>query len=395
VKFDENKNVLWKSPIPGRGHSSPTVVGERIFLATADETEQIQSVLCYNRDSGDKLWKRDIHQRGFPSARDMHPENSHASCTVACDGDRLFVAFLNNGAIWATAFDVYGKQIWQQNLGPFSPQFGYAPSPVIYGDLVIVAGDNPSSGFLAAVHRKSGKIVWRVQRPAEATYSSPVVFHVAGRDQLLISGCHRVFSYDPNTGEELWSVKGTASGTCGTMIAGEDVVFASGGWPEAETLCVRADGSKEVLWRTEQKAYVPSMLLHQEHLYLVDGETGIGFCLDAATGKQKWQTRFGGKVRSSPVLSDEHIFLPNAAGKFFVFQANAAAFELVAENVFGEAETAEIYATPVICGGRMYLRVAGGTGRLRRETLYCIGSGADDGTSADSARIQPYSGERR
>jgi len=304
---------------------------------------------------------------------------------------------LNSGAIWATALDLDGEQVWQQNLGPFSPEFGYAPSPVIYGALVIVAGDNPGSGFLAAVHRKTGKIVWRVQRTSESSYSSPVVFHVAGRDQLLISGCHRVFSYDPNTGEELWSVKGTASGTCGTMIAGEDVVYASGGWPEHETLCVRADGSKEVLWRTEQKAYVPSMLLHQQHLYLVDGETGIGFCLEAATGTQKWKTRFGGKVRSSPVLSDEHIFLPNAAGKCFVFKANTEAFELVAENVFGESEEAEIYATPVICGGRMYLRVASRVDGTRQETLYCIGTGGDDepSTSADSARTQPYSGEVR
>jgi outer membrane protein assembly factor BamB len=389
VKFSATENVIWKTPVSGRGHSSATVVGDKILLATADDADQVQSIVGFDRDTGKQVWKTDLYNGNFPSTSGMHPESSHATCTAACDGERAYVAFLNNGAIQAAAVDLDGKVVWERELGPFRPRFGYAPSPALAGSLVIFAADNEGGGYLAAVHRKSGKIVWRKQRPAVATYSSPVVMTVNGREQLLISGGLKVTSYDPQTGDELWSVDGTASGTCGTMIAEGDLAFASGGYPEAETLCVRADGSNDVLWRSREKAYVPSMLLHEQHLYLVDGEPGIAFCLDAKTGKQKWRARLNGKVRSSPVLCQDRIYLPNAAGKVFVFKANPEQFELLAENQMGDAESAEIYATPTICGGRMYLRAAEIVNGARQETLYCIGEAIEDNKQAANENWPP------
>ncbi len=138
VTWSDTKNVIWKIEVPGRGHSSPTIVADRIYLATTDERQQIQAVLAFNRSNGSPLWKTDVNRGGFP--RQIHRKNTHATCTVACDGERLFVAFFNNRGIQATALDLHGKRIWQKVIGPFQPriyEYGYAPSPAIYHGLAL------------------------------------------------------------------------------------------------------------------------------------------------------------------------------------------------------------------------------------------------------------------
>ena len=369
VSWNTSENIIWKSDVPGRGHSSPTVVGERIFLTTADEAKQTQSVICFDRHSGKQLWITPLSEGGFPRA--MHHENSHASCTVACDGERLFVAFLNHDAIHVSALDLEGKILWQKKAGSFVSKFGYAPSPTIYKSLVIVAADHHSGGFLAALHRKTGKIVWRKPRPPYDTYSSPIVANVAGKDQLLISGAFKVWSYNPDSGKENWSVDGTAEATCGTVIFQDDVVFASGGWPESETLCIKADGSGKVLWRISDKSYVTSILAHNGYLYAVDSELGIAYCWNARTGKQAWRQRLpGGRIRSSPSLVQGNLYVTNVRGTTYVLKADPKKYQFVAQNPLGN----ECYSTPSICGGKIYLRVAERSSESRREILYCIGT---------------------
>lgn len=364
--WSETDDIVWKAEVPGRGHSSPTVVGDRILLSTADEEEEVQSVLCYDRETGKPLWKTDIHQGGFET--EMHKKNSQASSTVACDGTRVFAAFLNNRAIWVTALDLDGKQLWQTEVGGFDSKFGYSASPVIYKSSVLVAGDHQGGGFLAAVHRGTGEILWRKLRPAVATYASPVVAHVSGKDQLLMPGCDLVASYDPNTGDELWSCPGTTEACVGTIVSAGDLVYATGGYPGKQTLCVRADGSQEVVWENNRKAYVPSLLLHEGYLYLVNDD-GIGYCWNAATGEQAWQARVGGNFSASPTLAGELIYVGSEQGTVTVFKATPEKYEPVAENRFADSE---IFASPVACGGQLFLRVGKG-GSNRHEVLYCIG----------------------
>jgi outer membrane protein assembly factor BamB len=366
--FSPTKNIIWKAELPGRGHSSPTLVGERIYLATADEKQQVQSVLALERDTGKQIWKTDLHTGDFPPSGKMHGKSSHASCTVACDGERLFVAFLNHDAIHVTALDLDGKQVWQETVGKFDPKFGYAPSPTLYEDAVIIAADHQGGGHITSLDRKSGKQLWQIDRPAVATYSSPIVLDVAGREQLLISGAEKVVSYDPKTGKEIWSAAGTAEATVGTVIAAGDVVFASGGYPQAETVCIKADGSGDVVWRDGKKTYVPSMLVHAGALYVVD-DKGIARCYDAGTGKLNWQQRLGGGYSASPILAGEYIYAASEQGQVVVFKANSKAFEKVTDVRMGS----EVYATPVACGDRLYLRVADNSSGKRMETLYCVG----------------------
>ena len=359
--WGEHQNVVWKSPVPGRGHSSPCVWGASIVLATADEATQVQSLLCFDRETGAPRWSTPIHTGGFEHA---HPENSQASATPACDGERVFITFLNRGAIWVSAVDLNGQIVWQKEAGPFRTMHGYAASPALYKSLVIVAGDGDGQGFVTALHRKTGEIVWRVRRPGIASFSSPVVAHVAGRDQILLSGCRQVVSYDPASGAQLWRCDGPAKVTSATMAFDGDFAFVSGGYPEEETLCIRADGAGDVsashvVWRNRQKFYVPSLVVHEGRVYGVSGG-GIAWCFDAANGKPLWKHRLNGDVSASPVIAGNHVYVTNEAGLTHVFKTGAE-FELVAENDLGDGG----YATPVICGGRIYLRTV--------HALYCIG----------------------
>jgi len=370
IKWSETQNVAWKADLPGRGHSSPIVVGDRIFLATADEKGQVQSLLALDRKTGASVWKTDINQGGFPPS--IHAKNTHATCTAACDGERLFVAFHHHDKIEAVALSLEGKVLWRRDMGTFLPkqyQYGYAPSPVVFEGTVIFAAefDGAGAGYLIALDRKTGEVVWKTPRPAQTSYSSPVVGKVAGREQLLISGCNMVSSYDPTNGKSLWSTPGTTSATCGTMAWEGDLVFASGGYPKPETICVKADGSGKVMWKNNQKCYEQSMLVYEGHVYALN-DNGIAFCWKAADGEEMWKERLRGPVSSSPILAGGIIYQSNELGTTYVFRAKPGAFELLAENQLGT----EGFATPAICGGEIFLRTAGQKNGKRHETLYCL-----------------------
>lgn len=369
TKLSETDNVVWKTPVPGRGHSSPTVVGDRVFLTTADEKQQIHSVLAFDRATGKPLWKTDVSTGGFPAHN--HKKNTEATATVASDGERLFATFFHHETVQATALDFSGKILWQKTAGPFNPkryEYGYAPSPLIYRGTVIVAGEYDGDSFLTALDRVTGKQVWKTDRPRNITFSSPVVTHVAGKDQLLLSGAEQVAAYNPNSGKQLWTTSGTTAATCGTMVWDGDIVFASGGYPKPETLAVKADGSGKVLWKNDKKCYEQSMLAHDGYVYGLT-DNGVIYCWNGQTGEQAWVQRLRGPVSASPVLAGGHIYWANELGTLYVFKPNPKKFELVEENQIGS----DSFPSPAICGGQIFLRVGhtGDNGK-RQEMLYCF-----------------------
>ncbi|MEQ9410569.1 MAG: PQQ-binding-like beta-propeller repeat protein [Fuerstiella sp.] len=370
TSWSDTQNVLWKAPVPGRGHGSPTVVGPHIFLCSADEAAETQNVICLDRASGKELWSTTIHTGGLPGRGEMHPRSTHANCSVACDGSALFVAFLNAEHITATSLTLDGEIRWQQNLGYFGSKFGYAPSPCLFESLAIFAADNSGGGFIAAVHRDSGEIVWRKARNNVDSYSSAITAEINGTTQLLISGDRRVASYDPLSGEENWSCPGTAEATCGTVVWVDNLVFASGGYPERQTVCVDANSGTEV-WQDRQKCYEQSMLIANGHLFAVNDD-GIALCRDAATGDLKWRQRLGGSFSASPVLAGNLIYATNETGTTWVFEATAEAYREVARNQLGD----ESFASLTVCDELIYARVASGTGADRQEYLYCLGAPA-------------------
>jgi outer membrane protein assembly factor BamB len=369
TKFSDKSGYLWKAPVPFRGHSSPCVINDKVFLTTADTKQQVHYALAYDRKTGEQLWQKEISRGGFPARN--HPKNTEATPTIVSDGERLFVTFFHHESIQATAQDFNGQQLWQKTVGPFNPQkypYGYAPSPLIYRDTVIISAEYDGKSFLAALARKDGKQVWYTPRPDNITFSSPVVAHLAGKDQLLLSGGDRVRSFDPASGRELWSTPGTTAATCGTLVWDGDVVMASGGYPKSETLAVKADGSGKVLWSNNQNCYEESMLAVDGHLYALTGK-GVLFCWRIADGKEMWSQRLKGPVSASPVLAGGNIYWANELGTLYVFKPNPGRFDLVAENRVGT----DSFPSPAVCGGQIFLRVGHGSGDDRKEMLYCFG----------------------
>lgn len=367
--WSDTQNVVWKVPVPGRGHSSPIVVGSRVFLTTADVKQQIHSVLAFDRRSGKSLWQVEVSRGGFPAKN--HPKNTEASPTIACDGERVYATFYHHDTVQATALDLDGKKVWQKTVGPFHPRafpYGYAPSPLVYKGTVIIAAEHDGESWIVALDRKTGKQVWKTERPTSITFSSPVVGHVAGRDQMLISGSHQVVSYDPDNGKQLWSAPGTTAATCGTMVWEKDIVVASGGYPKAETVAVRADGKEQVLWKNSQKCYEQSMLIHAGYVYALT-DNGIMFCWRLTDGQEMWKERLEGPVSSSPILAGGHIYWANERGVWYVFRPNPQKFELVSQNQLGE----ESFASPAAAGGQLFIRTATRNENQRQEYLYCIG----------------------
>ena len=364
TKWGETANVLWKVEIPGRGHSSPIVVGERIYLETADEKDETQSVLCLNRADGSIRWQTTLHKGQLDRA--LHKENSQASSTLACDGERLYALFLNARQIWASALDLEGREIWKKEVGGFDSKFGYASSPVLYESLVLLAADHQQGGFIAALNRNHGDIVWRKKRPSKSSFATPRVVNLGGKDQMILAGCDELCSYAPLTGDRLWQTKGTAETAVGTPVIDGDLIFASGGYPEKNTLAVDASGKK--VWQQNVKSYVPSMLTFQGYLYMAPDD-GIFRCYEARTGVEKWSKRVGGNFRASPVLSDGHIYTTDMSGRTIVLKANPQSCEIVAENQLGT----EGFASPAISRGQLFQRVGDSSTGSRREWVYCIG----------------------
>ena len=370
TRFGENENLLWKSPVPGRGHSSPIVVNGKVYLATADEQDEIQSVLCYDLNNGKQEWQKTVNRGGFPA--NNHPKNTEASPTVASDGQRLFVTFFHHRQVELVAMTMSGDPVCTKKVCDFNPrmfEYGYAPSPVIFEDLIVVAAEYDGASFVVAYDRASGKEVWRTARPGGITFSSPIVGHVAGRDQLLLSGVGSITSYDPKTGTELWQVPGTALATCGTAVWNDDLVFASGGYPQSETLAVDAHGTGKRVWQNNQKCYEQSMILVDGFLYALT-DKGVLYCWRGSDGQEMWRERLAGPVSSSPILANGNLYWANERGTIYVLRANSARFELVAENTLGS----EIFASPAVSGNRLLWRVAEGTKENRKEFLYCFGN---------------------
>jgi outer membrane protein assembly factor BamB len=339
----------WETVVPGRGHASPIVCRESVYLLTADETALAISLLAYRSDDGTLNWQRQLHAGGFEK---VHIDNTHASATPACDGQAIYCACLIDKALRVTKVDLTGKIVWQTVAGPYDSYHGYGASVVLYDSLVIVGGDNPGLGFIAGLDRATGEVVWRTARGNQPSHSSPMIAHTGGVDQLFYHGQRSLVSYDPRTGAERWRMSGTSDETANTVATDADFVYVSGGYPQTQVQAVRADGSRELIWERKINVYVPSLLVSGERLLAVT-DNGVIRMLSAATGKDLWTKRLGGEVSASPIAYGDTAVVINEDGKGVVFKM-ADQFKAVGEFELGD----RVYATPAIAGGRIFLRTA-------------------------------------
>ncbi len=364
LAWSETENVLWKIAIPGRGHSSPIVVGDQVFLTTADEARGVQSVICIHRETGKQAWETIVHRGGIMKG---NKKASQASSSPACDGKRVFVNFLNDGAVYTTALNREGRQLWQTKISDYVIHQGYGSSPAVSGSLVFVSADNKGGGAIAGLDRVSGDVIWKTSRPKKPNYASPILLKADGREQLVFTGCDLVTSFEPQTGKRLWEVPGSTTECVTSTVTAGNLIFTSGGYPTNHVSAVKADGSGEIVWKNNVRVYVPSMIARDGFLYAVT-DNGVATCWKAATGKLIWQHRLGGTFTASPVLVGDLLFATNETGTTFIGKISETGLEEIAENKLGD----EVYSTPTICGSRIYMRLAKRIEGKRQEMLYCL-----------------------
>ncbi|HEY8413062.1 MAG TPA: PQQ-binding-like beta-propeller repeat protein [Pyrinomonadaceae bacterium] len=396
AEWTPTKNIKWKTPIAGRGHSSPIVWGNKIFLTTAIEGELVPDakaakhmiegkeyvhpdsvganhkhtfkVIALNRDTGKILWET-VAWEGTPYDN-RHRKSSYAASTPATDG-KLVYAFFGSEGLYA--FDFNGKPAWNAQLGKMGTVgMGTGTSPILYENLVIVQCDeeNGESSFIVALDKKTGKEVWRTPRKVQVSWSTPLLVRGATRSELIASGTEFVISYDPATGKELWRHKGVESNAIPSPVANSDMVFVVAGFPAKIAMAIKLGGSGDltgtpnVPWKyAKGTAYVPSPILYGDYLYLTT-DRGILTCIDAKTGEVKYE---GGRIpipatfTASPVAFEGKILMTSEDGDTFIVKAGPK-HEIIGTNSIGEA----VYASPAIAEGRIFIR--------GEKNLYCIGS---------------------
>lgn len=398
VEWSDKKNIQWKTPIPGKGHSSPIVWDKHIFLTTSVEGATIErekpivhtiqgkefkhpdwagsdhkytlKVLCLDAESGKILWEQAAYEGSMFDYR--HKKNTYASPTPVTDGRYVYVSFGSEGVY---CYDFKGKLVWKKSLGGIPTLgMGAGTSPVLYENLMILQCDENTgeNSFIAAFDKKTGKEVWRVKRPVQVSWTTPVIAKTSKRTELITNGNEWIISYDPATGKEVWRSKGVQSNAIHTPLVGKDMVIVSAGFPAKRTMAIRlgAEGdltdTPNVLWKYEKgTAYVASPILYGDYVYLIS-DKGILTCLEAKTGEVKYE---GGRVpvpatfMASPVAFDGKLLISSEDGDTFVVKAGTE-HEILKTNSIGEP----IFTSPALAGGRIYIR--GG------EHLYCIGSGS-------------------
>jgi outer membrane protein assembly factor BamB len=378
VKWTAGDGVLWKAAIPGVGHSSPVIWGDRVFLQSASADGKARWLLCLDAATGTERWKR-----AAPGTRARtHTRNTLASSTPAADGERVYAVFWDGRDINLCAYDFQGKLLWQRDLGGFTSQHGAGLSPVVYGGKVFLNNDQDGSAVLLALDARTGKTAWQAPRTAFRTcYSTPFVREKADGAELVVASTAGITGYDPATGAEnwnyTWGFNGMALRTVASPVAAGGLVFANGGDGSGarHTIAVRLGGKGDVTgthlaWEKTQKSlpYVPSLLASGDHVYLVN-DFGTAACLVARTGAEVWSKRLGGGVSASPILVDGKIYAAAEDGSVYVFKA-ATTFALLARNTVGEP----VVATPAVADGRLFIR--------GREHLFCIGKPRTKAVSA-------------
>ena len=355
--WSDTQNVLWRATVPGRGHSSPIIWGDRIFLTTAYDNGSA-ALLAFRRSDGKLLWEAVCPDR---TGEHVHQKNSHASATPTTDGIRVF-AFFGNKGVMAVDFD--GRVVWHRSLGTFDNYHGTAGSPLLYhGKLILFqdhSGGSSGGAFVAALDAATGRTLWRTARRASVGWSTPIALHVVDHDEIIVSSQRRVQGYDPETGAELWGCGGNLFEVIPTPVVGHGLVFCSSG-RAGPTLAIRPGGrgdvtNTHVAWESARGSpFVPSPLLYGDYLYLMNDMTSVATCLEAKTGKLVWQSRLGVATRegfsASPVAVDGKVFFTNDEGETFVLKAGPT-FELLRFNRLN----ARTLASPALVDQRWYVR---------------------------------------
>ena len=361
LEWSETKNIIWKTPVPGLGWSSPTVANGRVWLTTVVESKERRGrvsaslrALAFDIATGRELVNVEVFR--LDDAGYVNPKNSRASPTPIVDGDRVYVHF---GAEGTAALNTSGEILWTTHLR-YESQHGNGGSPTLYRDLLIINCDgNGGDAYVVALDTASGKPRWKTarRRPADQAYSTPLVITVGQEDQLVSVGAYRAAAYEPLTGQEIWRVSyGDGFSNVPRPVFGQGLVFIATGFQTPALMAVRPDGKGDVTrthvaWTITRGApYTPSPLLVGNDLYYVS-DTGVLSLADAASGQIVWQQRLGGNYSASPVFVDGRIYFQSEEGMTTVI-APGREFRRLASNRLDGATLASM----AVSGGSFFIR---------------------------------------
>ncbi|MSR31078.1 MAG: serine/threonine protein kinase [Gemmataceae bacterium] len=381
-RWSRDENIRFRTAIPGRGHSSPIIHGDRILLTTCSEGKNERRLLCLDRVSGKILWDKLVLSSPLEK---KHSENSFSSATPATDGKSIWLTFMDFPEVRLYSFDMEGKKQWEKNPGKLLSRHGFCSSPVLHKNLVILNCDQDADGFLVAVDKATGKEIWRVDRPNKTrSYCTPVLI----RDpkdpsitQLVLSGSKCVTGYDASNGKLLWIIDGPTEQYVASLVFEKNLLFLTTGFPEYHLMGIDPRGrgnvtKTHVAWHIPHKengpkgaSYVPSPLAHDGHFFVVSDVGYLG-CVESLTGKRLWLEKLGRKHHASPVYGDGKFYIPDDEGVTWVIRAGNK-FEVLAKNPLGEM----CYASPAISQGEIFMRTW--------DALYCI---SEKGKSAKTGK---------
>jgi outer membrane protein assembly factor BamB len=354
LQWGESKNIRWKTPVAGRGWSSPVVAGDRVWVTSAVEDRDLSLlVLAFDIETGRQVVSTEVFRRARSPL--LNPKNSWASPTPIADGDRVYVHF---GAEGTAALTTDGALVWRARF-PYKSQHGDGGSPVVYGDLLIFSGDGSDTAFVVALDKRTGEVRWKTPRrqPSDQAYSTPLVIRVGDRDQLVSVGAFRAAAYDPGSGREIWRVSyGDGFSNVSRPVFGHGLVYVSTGFQEPSLLAVRPDGAGDVTrthvaWTLTRGApHTPSPLLVGEELYVLS-DIGVASCLDAKTGEVRWRQRLEGSYSASPVFADGRIYFQSEDGVTTVIAPGARFVKLATSEVDGAT-----LASMAVSHGSFFLR---------------------------------------
>jgi outer membrane protein assembly factor BamB len=350
---------LWKAELPGVGHSSPVLWGDRIFLTSADPADGRRYALCLSAADGKLLWTREYAAKKYP----VHQQNSLASSTPTVDGERVYCAWAMPDELSVVALNHDGSDAWRADLGPFVSQHGFGTSPVLHDDVLILTDDQDAESSLLALDRRTGETRWKIPRKVldkqNTSYAAPCVYEPAsGPPELIVcSWAHGITSVDPRTGKTNWELAALERRPVGSPIIVNGMILANCGEGSGNNNVVgvrppAGDKPAELVFKIGRTSapYVPTLVAHGSLVFLW-GDRGVVTCIDGASGKQHWHERVGGNYSSSPLRVADRVYCISTEGEV-VSLAAGDRFQLLGRSALGEASR----ATPAVARGRMFLR---------------------------------------
>jgi len=393
LEWSETKNVKWKIAIPGKGHATPIIWEDQIFILTAVETDkegqaQVQDsestrgrgmpltrttkihdfvVLAIDRNDGKILWQKTVKQE-MPQ-EGTHEFGSWASHSPVTDGEHIYVYFGSRGLY---CLDMKGNLKWERDFGQLSKRmnFGEGSSPAIYEDKIIVTWDHEGQSFIVALDKKTGKDIWKVDRDEGTSWATPYVIEIGGKPQVITSATKLIRSYDLGTGELIWECGGMTQNTIPMPLAADSILYVMSGFRGNALLAIRVAEAKgnitdsgAIVWKHDKDTpYAPSALLLDNYLYFLRGNNGVLSCFDAKTGKIHYtgeRLEGTGNIFASLFGAKDRIYVTGQKGTFYVVK-HGPEFAILAKNTLND----NFNASPVAVGKQLFLR--------GYKHLYCI-----------------------